>query len=152
MPVKVEKMSPFLNRYPGRVAAGLLVAGFREGFHILSEVREVPSVSYSLHSALLHPEPEVVSAKLSKEVALGRMAGPFLDLPLPGLVVSPSGVVPKSEPGQFGMIHHLSYLKGGSMNAGIDPQVRAVTYTSFVAAISWVWKYGQGSLMSPNPI
>lgn len=34
------------------------------------------------------------------------------------------------------------------MNYGIDPQVCAVTYTSFDAAVSWVKKYGRGSLMA----
>lgn len=40
-PVKLEKMLPFLSRYPDRVVAGLLEAGFKEGFRIRSAVREV---------------------------------------------------------------------------------------------------------------
>lgn len=50
------------------------------------------------------------------------------------------------------MIHHLSYPKGGSVTDGIDPQFCAATYTSFDAAISWVRKYGQGSLMPKSDI
>lgn len=138
-PVRLEKMLPFLNRYPDRAAAQLLESGFREGFQIPSSVREIQPVAENLRSALRHPE--VVSAKLSKEVALGRMAGPFPDPPLPGLIVSPLGVVPKKEVGQYRMIHHLSYPKGGSVNDGIDPQSCAVTYTSFDAAVAWVRRY-----------
>lgn len=47
----------------------------------------------NLRSALAHLE--VVSEKLAKEVALGRMAGPFGLPRLDNLVVSPLGVVPK---------------------------------------------------------
>lgn len=148
MPVKVEKMLPFLNRYPDTAMVELLEAGFREGFCIPSEVREIPPVSGNLHSTLLHQE--VVSAEVFKEVALGCIAGPFPVSPLGGLVVSPLGVVPKKELRQFGMIHHLSYPKGGSVNDGINPQVCEVTYTSFDAAIAWVWKYGQGSPMAKS--
>lgn len=74
MPVKIEKMLPFLNRYPDIAVAGLLEEGFREGFYIPSEVQEVPPISTNVCSALLHQE--VVSAKLFKEVALGRIGRP----------------------------------------------------------------------------
>lgn len=74
-PVKLERMLPFLNKYPDRAAAGLLEAGFREGFKIPSTVPMVPPVSDNLRLALRHQG--VVSAKLNKEVALGRMAGRF---------------------------------------------------------------------------
>lgn len=150
MPVRLERMLPFLNRYLVRVAAHLLETGFKEGFRIPSSLREVLPVAENLRSALLHPE--VVSAKLFKEVALGCMAGPFPAPPLPGLIVSPLGVVPKKEVGQYRMIHHLSYPKGGSVNDGIDPQACAVTYTSFDAAVSWVRKYGRGSLMAKTDV
>lgn len=66
--VMVERMLPFLNRYPDRAAARLLELDFTEGFWI-------PPVSKKLHSALLHPS--VVSKKFCKEMVLGRMCGPF---------------------------------------------------------------------------
>lgn len=54
-----------------------------------------------------------VLEKLRKEVALGRMGGPFPAAPFDDLVVSPLGVVPKKEPGKFRLIHHLSFPKRG---------------------------------------
>lgn len=75
-------------------------------------------MSWNLRSALQHPL--VVSEKLSKEVALGRMCGPFPIHPLADLEVSPLGVVPKKESGKFCLIHHLSFPKGGSVNDAID--------------------------------
>lgn len=145
-PVRVERMRPFLSRYPDRKAAQLLEAGFAFGFKIPCSLTAAPPMVTNLRSALLHPT--VVSEKIEKEVSLGRMSGPFTSVPLQGLVVSPLGVLPKKEPNKFRLIHHLSFPKGGSVNDSIAPEECAVTYTSFDAAISWVRRYGQGSLMA----
>ncbi|XP_077309137.1 uncharacterized protein LOC143928250 [Lithobates pipiens] len=143
-------MLPFLSRYPDRVAARLLAEGFREGFRIPCDLKVVPPVARNLRSALQHPT--VVDEKLGKEVALGRMGGPFTVKPWDSLVVSPLGVVPKKEPGKFRLIHHLSFPKGGSVNDFIDPDVCAVSYTSFDAAVRWVRRYGRGALMAKADI
>ncbi|KAM3932738.1 uncharacterized protein RB166_005767 [Leptodactylus fuscus] len=95
---------------------------------------------------------EVVSAKLRKEVALGRMAGPFASPPFEDLVVSPLGVVPKKEPNQFRLIHHLSYPKGASVNDGIAPELCSVVYTSFDAAVYWVRRCGPGALLAKTDV
>ena len=63
--------------------------------------------------------PDVVSAKLEKEIAAGRIAGPFPKIPFPNLPVSPLGVVPKKVPREFRFIHHLSFPHGSSINDGI---------------------------------
>ena len=56
--------------------------------------------------------PEIVSAKLQKELSLGRMAGPFDSSPFDDFAISPIGLVPKKTQGAFRMIHHLSYPAG----------------------------------------
>lgn len=71
----VERIWPFLGRYPDREAAQLFNEGFTEGFRIPCKLEVVPLVSQNLHSAMQHSD--VVSEKLHKEVALGRMGGPF---------------------------------------------------------------------------
>ncbi|XP_068110929.1 toll-like receptor 7 [Hyperolius riggenbachi] len=96
--------------------------------------------------------PEVVSSKLAKEREAGRVAGPFTDCPLDGLIVSPLGVVPKKEPGSFRLIHHLSFPKGSSVNDGLSGQDTSVVYTSFDVALRWVRKLGQGSLLAKTDI
>lgn len=55
-----------------------------------------------------------------EEVGVGRISGPCPEVPISQLVVSPLSVVPKKERGKFRLIHHLSFLKGGSINNGID--------------------------------
>lgn len=95
-----------------------------------------------------HSHPEVVSDNLFKEVALGRMAGPFAVRPLPNLVVSLLGVVPKREPNKFRLIHHLSYPLGGSVNYVFDPKVCLVSFTSFNQVLVCVQRFRPGSLLA----
>jgi len=54
------------------------------------------TVSHNLISASQHPE--VVSAKLDKEISLGRVVGPFPFSLLPNFQCHPVGVVPKNTP------------------------------------------------------
>lgn len=70
--------------------------------------------------------PEVVAKKLDKECKAGRVAGPVPRPPLPNLLVSPLGVVPKKAEGEFRLIHHLSYPKGASVNDAIAPELCSV--------------------------
>lgn len=80
------------------------------------------------------------------------MAGPFGVPPLGDLVVSPLGVVLKREPNQIRLIHHLSYLKGGSVNDAIDPALCSVSYATFDEAVRWVQWFGRGVLMEKTDI
>ncbi|KAM9326863.1 LOW QUALITY PROTEIN: uncharacterized protein PAF06_003101 [Gastrophryne carolinensis] len=149
-PVIVGKIMGWLNRYPDKEAAGLLGSGFQEGFVIPCSVPPSGTFRRNLKSARQHPG--VVRDKLAKEVGLGRMAGPFVTPPIPGLVVSPLGVVPKKEPGKFRLIHHLSFPKGGSVNDGISPEAASVSYTTFDFALGLVWAAGPGALMAKTDI
>ncbi|XP_072051535.1 uncharacterized protein [Amphiura filiformis] len=67
-------------------------------------------------------------------------------------MVSPIGLVPKSEPGKVRLIHHLSYPEGKSINDGIDPDVCIVKYASFDVAVQLVISTGKGALMAKADI
>ncbi|KAM9329440.1 uncharacterized protein PAF06_002568 [Gastrophryne carolinensis] len=97
-------------------------------------------------------QPEVIRGKLEKEVALGRMAGPFSVPPMERLVVSPLGVVPKKERGKFRLIHHLSFPKGTSVNDGIDKELSSVSYISFDFALGLVREADPGARMAKTDI
>lgn len=86
-----------------------------------------------------------------KEVALGRVAGPFHQLPMQDLVCSPLGLVPKEE-GKYHLIHNLSSPSGRSVNEGLDPQLCAVWYTTFDTAIHKLQRLGEGALMAKSDI
>ena len=61
--------------------------------------------------------PLVVDQKISKELQLGRIMGPYDEPPhVQNYKISPLGVVPKKTPGKFRIIHHLSYPEGSSVN------------------------------------
>ncbi|XP_062828282.1 uncharacterized protein LOC134296685 isoform X1 [Anolis carolinensis] len=85
---------------------------------------------------------DVVLAKINKEVAEGRVLGPFRSPPTPRLRVSPLGIVPKKAPGEFRLIHHLSYPRGRSVNDAIPDDFCTVHYTSFDSAVRKVRSRG----------
>lgn len=143
-------MAPWLDIYPRREAAGVLREGFAVGFFIPFQLSWVPSFADNLRSAREHPG--VLRDKLSKEVELGRVAGPFSNPPFHNLRVSPLGVVPKKEPGKFRLIHHLSFPKGGSVNDGISREEASVSYVSFDRAVSLVRKAGRGALLAKSDV
>ena len=51
--------------------------------------------------------PTIVDAEIAKELAAGRLTGPFVFPPISHFIVSPLGVIPKKSPGEFRLIHHL---------------------------------------------
>jgi hypothetical protein len=104
----------------------------------------------NLKSAL--QDPSLVVQKISKEVDMGRIAGPFVSKPFPNLIVSPVGLVPKAEQGKFRLIQHLSFPEGGSINDGISKDFCRVQYTNFDVAVGLVIRAGKGALMAKADI
>ena len=88
--------------------------------------------------------PSAVEVKLSKEVALGRLAGPFHSPPFSNFCISPLGVVPKKTPGEFRLIHHLSFPKGLSINDGIPEEFSSVSFATIQDAIKNIKIAGRG--------
>lgn len=147
-PVNIRKMLPWLNMYPDREAAELLSSGFTDGLFIPYILSREPVFSINLKSA--SELPQVLRDKVQKEVALGRMFGPFLYPPFQNFRVSPLGIVPKKETGKFRLIHHLSHPKGASVNDGISKEDASVSYVSFDRAVMLVRQAGAGALMAKS--
>ena len=89
--------------------------------------------------------PAVVREKLAMEVAAGRVAGPFDFWPFQDLMVSPVGVVPKKTPGEFRMIHHLSWPEGASVNDFISREDARVQFASVDSAMFLLREFGLGA-------
>ena len=87
---------------------------------------------------------EIVDLKIVTEIQLGRVIGPFNDLPLPRLKISPLCLVPKKKPGSWRLVHNLSYpnKKEISVNAGISDEAATVQYTSIDDAIAKIKMLG----------
>ncbi|XP_075060986.1 uncharacterized protein LOC142149556 [Mixophyes fleayi] len=76
------------------------------------------------------------------------MIGPFRLPPIPNLILSPVGVVPKKAAGKFRLIQYLSYPAGQSVNDAIDATLSSVSYQSFESALALVQECGRGSLLA----
>lgn len=87
----------------------LLSNGFKYGFPLHYEGSQNSSCAKNLLSAIQNPE--AVDAKLDKEIAAHRIAGPYSSPPFPQFRISPLGLVPKKTEGEFHLIHHLSFPK-----------------------------------------
>lgn len=88
-------MCPYLSVYSNQSIADELKNGFRFGFYLHYEGSKISTTLTNLMSVKVHPK--VVKEKLDKEIAMGRIAGPFNYEPLGNLRLSPIGVVAKKD-------------------------------------------------------
>lgn len=144
-PINVLELEKELDSYTDACAAACLRNGFRHGFPLNYEGPHTPTESRNIKSVASFPE--IVHRKIEKELVEGRIAGPFDTRPIATLRVSPIGLVPKKEPNEFRLIHHLSYPLGSSVNDFIDRKYCTVQYTSFDVAIHMVQDLGQHCLL-----
>lgn len=141
-PIRLEVLKCLLSDYrPVNIAAELF-QGFACGFRLHYTGPRQRSFSKNLISATHHHG--ALLQKIKKEVDLGRIMGPFKELPIANLRVSPIGVVPKSD-GGWRMITHLSHPRDNSVNDFIDQSYCTVCYTSFDQVIEMVAALGKGA-------
>ena len=72
--------------------------------------------------------------------------------PFPNIQVSPLGLVPKKAPGEFRLIHHLSFPEGDAINSNIPKEMTAVSYQSIDTAISLIKQVGKGALLAKTDL
>lgn len=149
-PINLEALNRLLDLYPDKVSANILRDGFSQGFRLGYLGERTSREAKNLQSVVKNPEGAL--KKLQKEIDLKRIAGPYGKKPLKELIVSPIGLIPKSEPGKFRLIQHLSHPAGESINDYLDPEVCAVKYASFDSAVRLVVSVGKGALMAKADI
>ena len=142
-PVKVNSLLFFLQGYPTHLNESLQ-KGFTEGFQLHFQGPVTGHFSDNLVSAINNPE--IVDNKLAKEIHAGRIIGPFDQPPLDNLRVSPLGVIPKKQPGEFRMIHRLSFPQGGSVNDFIPQEFCSVNYATVDNEVQIIRRLGKGVL------
>lgn len=143
-PVKVNKLKNWLAGYT-QTDVEFLVDGFTNGFRIPFSGTRQFRLSKNLQSARDHPN--ILANKIAVELEAGRVAGPFATPPFDNLQISPLGLVPKKEEGQFRVIHHLSFPDTLSINDGIPDEFCSVSYQNIDTAASLVKFCGQYSYM-----
>ena len=149
-PINLAVLKEALQAYPYTKVAEEIATGFEFGFPIHYTGSRRPRESKNLKSASDHPE--IVKQKLQSEIQQGQMAGPFPMQPISTMRIFPIGLVEKKTPGEYRLIHHLSYPEGDSVNDCIDPALCTVHYTSFDEAIHMIQDMGQNCLMAKGDI
>ena len=136
-PVSPTALKGVLVGYDG-LKSQYLVNGFRSGFAIRCYGLPVQKqVVTNMKSAFDFPN--VIDRKLQHELELGRILGPFTERPdISRYRISPLGVVPKKLPGEFRVIHNLSYPEGESVNDYIPQEFSTVQYATIQHAISFI--------------
>lgn len=145
-PIKLPALEKYLSDYPETQTAKKLFLGFSQGFQLYYTGPRIHIQSKNLISAYEHHNE--LREKIMKEVELGRVGGPFRDLPISNLRISPIGVVPKGDNSGWRLITHLSFPKFNSVNFFIDPEESSVKYTSFDSVIQMIAKIGQGAFIA----
>ena len=144
--VNKHRLDSFLAGY-SKTLRDNLVQGFTTGFLIPSSYVPEETSTYTNHrSALDHPL--IVSAKIDKELRLGRIAGPFKSPPLPHFVISPLGLVPKRATSEWRLIHDLSFPKVSSVNSNIDSAYTHVQYQDLDHCINIIASLGPNTLIA----
>lgn len=128
----------------------ILYNGFKFGFPIHFEGNRTSFFANNLVSA--QQNPEIVTAKLYKELTAGRLAGPFNSPPFMNFRVSPLGVVPKKAPGEYRIIHHLSFPNGISVNDGIAQEHTSVQYARVDDVVAMIKQLGCGCFLAKTDI
>ena len=100
-----------------------------------------------MRSAQLHPG--VISEYLSKELARGRMLGPFSpSFSTPELQINRFGVIPKGQTGKWRLITDLSFPSDQSVNDGICRDLCSLSYTTVDHVAEVAVDLGPGALMA----
>ena len=128
-PVNPVQLAFYLTGYINSIS-DYLIQGFVHGFPKRYLGSLIAMRSQNLKSA--KDNPTSVTEKLSTELTAGRIVGPF-DVPaFDNFRVSPLGIIPKKSPGEFRLIHHLSYPAGSSVNDGIPKEQATMRYATLM--------------------
>lgn len=117
-----------------------MAKGIANGFRLQYTGPRLRSFSNNLVSTKEFPKETM--EKINKEISMGRICGPFKNPPMSNLIVSPIGILRKSD-GGWRLITHPSYPPGRSINNYIDPDLCSVNYTSFDSVIDKIATLGK---------
>ena len=142
-PMDVSALRRHLAGYYAHLYYFLLV-GFTRGFRIPSSLLSDPAKgSYQNHKSV-SDNPSAVRDKLVAERGFGRIAGPFLSPPFHNLILSPLAIVPKRDPGEFRLLHDLSFHKHNSVNSHIPRDFTTVQFELLDTCIERILEIGVG--------
>ena len=123
-----------------------LVSGFKDGFHI--EYDGNSECEARSNSCLLDSVHEAAEKKINSEIDAGRYMGPFTHKPFKHMHMSPLSICEKSTPGQYRLLHNLSYpYNSDSVNGGIQKHNATVKYVSIQNVMDYIVELGPNSYL-----
>ena len=149
-PVKVDRLENFLKLGYDSVLRQYLIDGFCFGFRINFVGERAVSECCNLKSALTLPD--ITATKIRKECDAGRLVRQITTPPFKNFHTSPLGLVPKKEPNEYHLIHHLSYPEGSSVNYFIPDSCATVRNASIRDASKSIKCIGPGCFMAKTDI
>ena len=148
-PLKHEEWQQMLQSHPNQALVQYIMSGITHGFRIGFQYGKASCRSAKCNMLSAETNPEVVTAYLQEEVTLGRVLGPLPTGSVPGVQVSPFGVIPKGHtPGKWRLIVDLSSPTGNSVNDGIAPDSCSLSYISVDDISGVIVSVGKGALLA----
>ena len=146
--VKPDKLELLLQNHPDKKVVHSLVNGFKFSFSLGYHGPRREIFSDNQGSAKAHLQ--MLEQKVFKEVALGRVLGPFSQRPMKSLTISPISLVPKAGGGldEFHLVFNLSWPPGDGVNDYIPEAESFVHYKRFDHALQLVRTHGTGIWMA----
>ena len=123
--------------------AAVILEMLHQGVRIGRSAATDPCVSPNWPSAVEHRVK--VGEVIQNDLELGRLHGPFRDLPYKACIVSPLGAFLKKNSDKVRVIHDLSYPAVGSVNSLIDPTQFSLKYSSVEDAVEICNRYPDAS-------
>ncbi|KAL5516970.1 hypothetical protein EMCRGX_G002429 [Ephydatia muelleri] len=103
--------------------------------------------AWNIFLAVRLQHPDIISSELSKEIAAGRVLGPFTEKPFVNLQTSGLGAAPKKN-GKWCVILHLSAPYRVSVNDEISKEEFSLHYSTIDDTVRLLLMHGVGCLMA----
>ena len=153
-PIRKDRLRKLLRGYPKRK---LLDDGFEDGFLFDFEGKECPLESKNALSALENAA--AVDKKINHELQLGRIAGPYDEVPCENFKCFPLAmrekmpIPPPPLPKKFRMLHNMTYpYDERSVNLNIPKSKTSVKYANIQTAIFNIQKHSPNAYMAKADI
>ena len=124
-----------------------LITGVKSGFDIGFRGSPNNCLQVQNHKST-DANPDLVSDHIQKELALGRLSGPFANPPFTQFQINPIGLIPKKGNNSFRMILDLSCPNHFSINSGIHDIFAKVSYQSVDDAIKLILACGPAPFLA----
>ena len=138
-PLRCSVFERSLSDHPDKAWVSWLLHSIKHGISIGFNGARTPLKSHNLISAYQHPD--IISSELSKEIAAGRVLGPFTEKPFVNLQTSGLGAAPKKN-GKWRVILHLSALASVSTTGSQRRSFHSITLLlMMLSAASQAWRW-----------